>query len=323
MPSMDKQPLPGAASHDNPTGIDTLCLKVLPLWNKQIEVVRGQTEEAAVALTSRFATLVERLESAVAASANAAGGVEGEGGLQRLLGDSEHELQSVVIALRSLLETKETILAEVVRLSQFTQEMEQMASEVAALAAQTKMLALNAAIEAARVGEAGRGFAVVADEVRGLSLRSGETGNRIREKAVAIGQAIGSVQKVSQDVAQRDQQASAQAEQKIRQVLTGFRDTADRLTHSSALLQKESMGIRDEITDVLVNLQFQDRVCQILAHVGADMNKLHSHLRGEPALLDPDAWLQALAETYTTAEQHDIHAGVDAAAQHSSDITFF
>ena len=322
---MDTQAPDSNAPPDPTARVGELCRNVLPLWRKQIEAVRGQTEEAAVALTSRFAKLVERLESAVAASEGAASGVKGEGGLQRLLGASDTELQSVVTSLRSMLETKETMRAEVVRLSQFTQELEQMAAEVAALAAQTKMLALNAAIEAARVGEAGRGFAVVADEVRSLSLRSGETGNRIREKAVAINAAITSVQKVSQAVAQRDQQASAEAESKIHHVLDNFHGTAEKLAQSSAILQQESIGIRDEITDVLVNLQFQDRVSQILAHVGADMNKLHEHLSGspDPALLHPDAWLAALANTYTTNEQRDIHAGVDPAAQQASDITFF
>ena len=287
--------------------------------------MRTQTEEAAVVLTSRFAKLVERLESAVAASASAAGGVKGAGGMQRLLGDSESELQSVVASLRAMLEAKEAMLAEIVRLSQVTQELQQMAGEVAALASQTRMLALNAAIEAARVGEAGRGFAVVADEVRNLSIRSGETGNRIREKAAAIGQTIGSVQEVSQAVAQRDQQASAAAEGKIHHVLDAFRGAAAQLARSSDILQQESAGIRDEITDVLVNLQFQDRVSQILTHVHADMTKLHSHLSGTPqaALLDAAAWLDALAGTYTTTEQRDIHAGADPAASETSDITFF
>lgn len=49
------------------SNIDTLCRNVLPLWAKQVDAVREQTEEAAVALTGRFALLVERLEAACSA----------------------------------------------------------------------------------------------------------------------------------------------------------------------------------------------------------------------------------------------------------------
>ena len=58
------------------------------------------------------------------------------------------------------------------------------------IASQTNILALNAAIEAARAGEHGRGFAVVADEVRQLSIVSGQTGQKIQDKVLHIGNAI-------------------------------------------------------------------------------------------------------------------------------------
>lgn len=49
------------------------------------------------------------------------------------------------------------------------------------IAFQTNLLALNAGVEAARAGEAGHGFAVVASEVRGLSLRTTDAANEIKE----------------------------------------------------------------------------------------------------------------------------------------------
>ena len=83
------------------------------------------------------------------------------------------------------------------------------------------------------------------------------------------------------------------------------------------------------MTEVLVNLQFQDRVSQILSHVRDNMHALHDHLLqasqapDQAVAVDARQWLARMEATYATDEQRRIHHG-EADVQHNSqDITFF
>jgi len=124
----------------------------------------------------------------------------------------------------------------------------------------------------------------------------------------------------------------AEAEKTIHRVLDNFTVVATGLCESSEMLRRESEGIREEISDTLVYLQFQDRVSQILAHVRDNLDGLHAHLRqysaernsgGSPAI-DANAWLNEMALGYTTAEQRNNHRGDKAGATpDATEITFF
>jgi len=73
---------------------------------------------------------------------------------------------------------------------------------------------------------------------------------------------------------------------------------------------------------VLVDLQFQDRVSQILSHISQDVEKLRQQLAtGERP--DVQQWLSSLERSYTTHEQRNIHHGGDTAAANQSSVTFF
>ncbi|HEY8907823.1 MAG TPA: methyl-accepting chemotaxis protein, partial [Rhodoferax sp.] len=292
-------------------------------------------------LAMRFANLSQRLASAVAASEGSASGQGAAKGVVDLLNDSQNELNAIITALRSSLKEKEDLLMEIHGLSGFTEELKQMAKDVGAIAQQTNLLAINAAIEAARAGEVGRGFAVVAAEVRMLSKQSGETGKKIADTVETVNKAIANTLQVSNQYAEQDAKMVEHSEKVIDTVLSDFSSTAHNLNEAGNVLRQESQLIQGEISEVLVALQFQDRVSQVLGHVRNDQDKLSETLaQGEQQLaqgqampvIDTDAWLDALASTYTTQEQYAMHGGAHATGishsaasdtSSSTDITFF
>ncbi|HJW26339.1 MAG TPA: methyl-accepting chemotaxis protein [Rhodocyclaceae bacterium] len=310
------------------SGLDRLCRAVLPVWSGQITMARSHTEESITALANRFADISRRLDTALASSQGGA-----SDGLVQVLTASQAELDSITASLRSALAARETLVNEVASLSQLTAALKPMAESVGDIAKQTNLLALNAAIEAARAGEAGRGFAVVADEVRKLSTLSGETGKKISETVETVSKAIEATQQISRDFSQEDEQMVAGAGQVIEQVIDRFQRATTDLADTSQVLREESRVIGGEIAEVLVALQFQDRVSQILGHVRDDLDKLKQNLDeqeqpvangGQRSPIDAGLWLDELSRTYTTVEQHAVHQGSrPQAVAASSEITFF
>jgi methyl-accepting chemotaxis protein len=317
-----RMPLPELRD-DGAGELETLCGSVLPVWEAQIGSARSQTEQAIEALAARFAKLVERIESAVAASHQSTGSNgDVDGSVLALLTSSQDDLHSVVEAMRTAAQEKAAMLAEIHALENLTVQLKDMAEDVGRIAAQTNLLSLNASIEAARAGAAGRGFAVVAGEVRTLSQRSAETGRQISATVETVNRVIAATLAVSREYAQQDAEVAAHAEQTIHAVLERFRGNAGGLSDATQLLLTESSLIRDDISDILVSLQFQDRSSQILAQVGSDIGRLADVLAGEaPAMLDVAAWLSEMERSYTTPEQHALHSGGTASSAPA--ITFF
>ncbi len=287
-----------------------LVSDVLPVWQRNIEASRLQTEEAVGNLAVRFSGMNQKLHHAVQLSS---GG--GRTQIQQIIGQTENQLTAILNSLNQSLESRTTMVNEINGLAEFTSELKQMATSVSAIANQTNLLALNAAIEAARAGDAGRGFAVVADEVRKLSTLSGETGKHITGKVEVINQAMSNAIEMTEQLSATEQSIIQNAETVIQAVIASFQGAAVALNENVSMLEAESRAVSLEVEDVLVNLQFQDRVSQIQGHVVMNMQKMQDQLhlsaqQPENFLMPPrDQWLKELEQTYTTLEQRTLHQG--------------
>lgn len=302
-----------------------LSSNVLPVWIRHVGTARQQLEGAVVHLTQDFAGIVDRLRDAVRASYRAAGidGGSADDDLRQVVAKSERRLTMVGEILDTTLADKARMLAESQRLVQFTTELQKMASDVASIADQTNLLALNAAIEAARAGEAGRGFAVVADEVRTLSTRSGEIGKNISQKIDYVNRSIKDSSAMIETAAERDAQARVDCDAQLSGVVTDFRNAMASHTTAGDALRTEAEGITRAVSIALEQLQFQDRINQLLSHLGDSLHTFKSQLasgtfpnQGAAAQL-----LATLERSYTLAEDR-MPAGMTPAAD-NSDITFF
>ena len=309
--------------------------QLVPVWSGQIETSRSQMETAVAELAERFSGIVVKLDHAVRASSEATDSVGKNGaGLGAVFAKSEAELGAVVAAIETAMSSKNEMLNKIQGLQQFTRELQEMTEDVASIAAHTNLLALNAAIEAARAGERGRGFAVVAKEVRTLSNLSAETGKRIAEKVGIISRAIVSTCQAAQQSLDEEERSMHDSTKVIDGVLGDFREATDALMQSSQLLKDESVDIKAEVGEALVQLQFQDRVSQIMSHVRTNIDQFPAVLaenrqqcERERSLLPLDAGglLASLEKTYAMAEERAVHTGGKkaVAAPASDEITFF
>jgi methyl-accepting chemotaxis protein len=301
------------------TRIAALCSTSAPVWARQLETARRTADGEVAELSRVFGGLARKLEHAL-------GGEAGKRPAQdRAVGVLESngaELGNLVAALQSLQDSKHHIVDEIGRAAA---QLKESAAEVREVALLTRMVSLNATIEAARAGEAGRAFGVVVADMRQLVARTAAASEQFSRHADALhGLVTGAF-----DAQGEGDGSIAWAQELVRQVITSMEAVVLELSTSVSTLSQERQDVRADISRVLVALQFQDRVSQILAHVGDNLGELLAEAAPEGTPREPAGtgeWLQRIASNYSTPEEFDNLDALPppaAARGGGSEITYF
>lgn len=309
--------------------LPSLCNAVLPIWKRQIESADQLMEKSINELASQFQNLIDVLHDANTASRE----ITHSEAINAAVSDSKIALTEALDGMRLLQESRSGVMDGVRGLSEYTADLLKMSTEIVEISDQTNLLALNASIEAARAGDHGRGFAVVAEEVRNLSRRSRHAADSMTSTVTSANEAITRTVKMVDESSVNELEHLNSSEKNMGTVLTGMEQIVQELKQRSQGVEQAATQAEADIQNVLVNLQFQDRVNQMNQQVIKSIQDLVETLGKaestveEPSgdLFDREEWLATMEGHYAMEEQRNNHQGFVANRNAASkdQITFF
>jgi len=230
-----------------PSPLPQLMLGVLPAWSNNVELARTQTQEAIDNLTQRFVGIHQRLGGAVSL---AAGGKNGD--VLLVIQNAAQQLGGVATALEEVLATRDALLTKIETLGQFNDEIRELANRAAQLTGLKTVPDLLTAQQSE--GEAAEQTAAQAADIgRQIAAKTKIVKQQIQTALVAANQ-------LNSDAGRMIDNSRAV----IAHVIADFRQSALKLSGTVGQLEEENREVDQEVCDILVNLQFQDRISQII-----------------------------------------------------------
>jgi methyl-accepting chemotaxis protein len=243
----------------------------------QFDAIRGETgrvqsilADAIDRLSTAFTGMHANIESQRGLALSVSGVASQDGAGQRFddfVADTSDVMQRVVDSVI----TNSKLGMELVELTdgiaRQTRDVQNILSEIGAIAKQTNLLALNAAIEAARAGEAGRGFAVVADEVRDLSARTTQFSQQINALMQVMQDSVRQTENAIERMAGQDMNFALESKHQVETILHELDDQHKGRAVAIAKLGSGADDIAVQVGQAIIALQFQDMVSQLVNHI--------------------------------------------------------
>ncbi len=303
-PALPAPPAAGAVQEDAGQQLDGLLREVLPVWQGNVQLARAQTQSAIDSLTARFVGIHERLEGTLDPARHGAGGE-----ILQTVQHAADQLGGIATALEGMLSSRQALASRLDTLMAANDEIRRLAQQNEQLAGQTGVTDLLSSEQSWQE----------------LAERSAENSRQIAARAKSARQQIQAVLGASGETPAGEGEIVEQSRAVIDQVIADFRQSAMKLSSTVEQLEDESREVDREVCDILVHLQFQDRISQILDHVQHDIARLRAAAAEDAPVALPSAqqWLADLEKTYTTQEQRQVHAGQQGGVATASQVDFF
>lgn len=303
------------------TELERLLLTISPILSQHVMVSREHTEQEIISLTSRFADMVGELQQMVDSADDTLD--EQHYHLDSVISTSRDLLQPVLQVLKQVHKADHNVLGELQKLSGHMSGLNSIATEVRNLTGQINRLALSAANEASLTGEQGRGFA---SDARKLADDFLQIDQRLDTEVDDIVAAVAAALKISENSVQVDDLTLFQAEANIDQTLSHLSLALAHYRDDACALRNNAAQIRSEINNVLVALQFQDRVSQILTQVENNLLNLQKTIEKiqqqgsnrDGNMLRVDEAVEHIEESYKSVSSRS-----DPVSDSSDELTYF
>lgn len=305
--------------------LERLLLTISPILSQHVMVSREHTEQEIISLTMRFASMVNELQQIVDSTDNALGGRQ-HYHLDSVLNTSRDLLQPVLESFRRIHQVEHEAMGELQKLSGLISGLNSIVTDGSNLARQINLLALSAANEASLAGEQGQGFSVVVKEARKLADDSLQIDRQLGNKVNDIVAVVNAALTISEGSIQVDDSTLLQVEANINQVLSHLSLALTHYRSDVEALRNNADQIRGEINNVLVALQFQDRVSQILSQVENNLLNLQKTIEKiqqqgsnrDGNMLQVDEAVEHIEENYKS-----VSARTSQVQDSADDLTFF
>ena len=306
------------------TELERLLLTISPILSQHVMVSREHTEHEIIALTSRFAGMVNELQQIVDGADDALGG-QLHHHIDSAINTSRNLLQPVLASLRKINQLEHNAMGELQKLSVRIGGLSSVALDVRNLTGQINQLAHSVSDETPLTGD--QGFAHLVADVRNVAGEAVQIDQRLTSQVNDMVAAANTALTLSEHAVQADDAFLFQAEANINRTLSHLDLALKHYREDVEALRNNAEQIQAEVNNVLVALQFQDRVSQILAQVEnnlLDLQKIIEKIQQQGSnrdgnMLQVDEAVEHIEEKYKS-----VSSGISPAQDsNSDDLTFF